>query len=68
MKHFLSIKDLAATEAMDLVLRAKEMKDADYRSDLLAGKTLAMIFEKASTRTRVLSRSASVIWAGIRFS
>jgi len=42
-----------ATEAMGLVLRAKEMKDADYRSDLLAGKTLAMIFEKASTRTRV---------------
>lgn len=42
-----------ATEAMDLVLRAKEMKDGDYRSDLLAGKTLAMIFEKASTRTRV---------------
>lgn len=42
-----------ATEAMDLVLRAKEMKDRDYRSDLLAGKTLAMIFEKASTRTRV---------------
>jgi len=53
MKHFLSIKDLLATEAMDLVLRAKEMKDSDYRSNLLAGKTLAMIFEKASTRTRV---------------
>jgi ornithine carbamoyltransferase len=53
MKHFLSIKDLLATEAMDLVLRAKEMKDTDFRSDLLAGKTLAMIFEKASTRTRV---------------
>jgi ornithine carbamoyltransferase len=53
MKHFLSIKDLLATEAMDLVLRAKEMKDTDYRSSLLAGKTLAMIFEKASTRTRV---------------
>lgn len=53
MKHFLSILDLKATEAMDLVVRAKEMKDADYRSTLLAGKTLAMIFEKASTRTRV---------------
>ena len=53
MKHFLSILDLKATEAMDLVLRAKEMKDSDYRSTLLAGKTLAMIFEKASTRTRV---------------
>lgn len=53
MKHFLSILDLKATEAMDLVQRAKEMKDTDYRSSLLAGKTLAMIFEKASTRTRV---------------
>jgi ornithine carbamoyltransferase len=53
MKHFLSILDLKATEAMDLVRRAKEMKDTDYRSTLLAGKTLAMIFEKASTRTRV---------------
>lgn len=53
MKHFLSILDLKATEAMNLVLRAKEMKDGDFRSDLLAGKTLAMIFEKASTRTRV---------------
>ena len=53
MKHFLSILDLTATEAMNLVLRAKEMKDGDFRSDLLAGKTLAMIFEKASTRTRV---------------
>jgi ornithine carbamoyltransferase len=53
MKHFLSILDLKATEARDLVLRAKEMKDSDFRSSLLAGKTLAMIFEKASTRTRV---------------
>lgn len=53
MKHFLSIKDLKATEAMELVLRAKEMKDGDFRSSLLAGKTLALIFEKASTRTRV---------------
>ena len=53
MKHFLSIMDLKATEALDLVRRAREMKDTDFRSDLLAGKTLAMIFEKASTRTRV---------------
>ena len=53
MKHFLSILDLKATEALDLVRRAREMKDTDFRSNLLAGKTLAMIFEKASTRTRV---------------
>lgn len=45
--------DLKATEAMDLVLRAKAMKDQDFRSTLLGGKTLALIFEKASTRTRV---------------
>ena len=53
MKHFLTILDLKATEAMDLVLRAKAMKDQDFRSTLLEGKVLAMIFEKASTRTRV---------------
>lgn len=53
MKHFLSIFDLKASEAMDLVIRAKAMKDTDFRSSLLAGKVLAMIFEKASTRTRV---------------
>lgn len=53
MKHFLSILDLKPTEAIDLVMRAKEMKVQDFRSDLLAGKVLAMIFEKASTRTRV---------------
>jgi ornithine carbamoyltransferase len=53
MKHFLSILDLKASEAMDLVLRAKDMKATDFRSNLLSGKTLALIFEKSSTRTRV---------------
>ena len=53
MKHFLSIADLKPTEAMDLVLRAKAMKEEDYRSTLLKDKVLALIFEKASTRTRV---------------
>ena len=36
-----------------MVARAKAMKDAGERSDLLAGQTLLMIFEKASTRTRL---------------
>lgn len=53
MKHFLSILDLKPEEALALVWRAREMKQEDYRSTLLAGKVLAMIFEKASTRTRV---------------
>jgi ornithine carbamoyltransferase len=33
--------------------RALEMKRTAHRSDLLAGKTIALVFEKASTRTRV---------------
>lgn len=53
MKHFLSILDLSPTEGLHLVLRAREMKGQDFRSQLLQGKILAMIFEKASTRTRV---------------
>ncbi|NJB67459.1 ornithine carbamoyltransferase [Desulfobaculum xiamenense] len=52
-KSFLSILDLDRNEAHALVRRAHEMKRTDYRSDLLAGKTVVMIFEKASTRTRV---------------
>ncbi|WP_462325522.1 ornithine carbamoyltransferase [Desulfoplanes sp.] len=52
MKHFLSIKDLKQSEAAALVRRAHAMKTSGFRSDLLDGKTLALIFEKASTRTR----------------
>ncbi len=52
-KHFLTILDIPRDEAHQVLKRAKEMKDNDVRTDLLAGKTLLMIFEKASTRTRV---------------
>ncbi len=52
MKHFLSIQDLKQSEAMALIHSAYDMKTQGFRSDLLAGKTLALIFEKASTRTR----------------
>ncbi len=53
-KHFLRIRDLGGREqAMNLLRRAKEMKENNTRSDLLAGKTLVMLFEKASTRTRL---------------
>ncbi|MDY0275666.1 MAG: ornithine carbamoyltransferase [Desulfomicrobium sp.] len=53
MKHFLSIASLKPTQAMDLVLRAKVMKQENHSSSLLKDKVLALIFEKASTRTRV---------------
>ncbi|BCS87679.1 ornithine carbamoyltransferase [Pseudodesulfovibrio sediminis] len=52
-KHFLTILDIPKDEAKQVLLRAKEMKDDNVRTDLLAGKTLLMIFDKASTRTRV---------------
>ncbi|NCC23910.1 MAG: ornithine carbamoyltransferase [Deltaproteobacteria bacterium] len=53
VKSFLTILDLTAEEAMGLVRRAGEMKRKRERSDLLRGKMVALIFEKASTRTRV---------------
>lgn len=52
-KHFLTVLDIPRDEAKQVLLRAKEMKDNNVRTNLLAGKTLLMIFEKASTRTRV---------------
>lgn len=52
-KHFMSILDLDKDSALAMVKRAKEMKDTNFRSDLLRGETIILIFEKASTRTRV---------------
>ena len=53
MKHFISIKDLSCEEALTLIKRAAEMKATRHTSSLLSGKSIVMIFEKASTRTRL---------------
>ncbi|WP_243360889.1 ornithine carbamoyltransferase [Fundidesulfovibrio terrae] len=53
LKRFLEIHDMTRAEAHAVVARAIEMKRIKFRSDLLEGRTLALIFEKASTRTRV---------------
>lgn len=53
IKHFTSILDLTPEQANNLVLRAKAMKTENYRGTLLSGKSLVLIFEKASTRTRL---------------
>lgn len=55
-RHLLSLTDLAPSEARALITRAIELKamlrrGVDYRP--LRHRTLAMIFEKSSTRTRV---------------
>ena len=52
-KHFMSFRDVGSPICRDILQRAKVMKDTDFRSTLLAGKVAILLFEKASTRTRV---------------
>ena len=53
-KDLISIHDLDREEIEEIFVLAKRMKEtpADFR-DSLAGKTLGMVFQKPSTRTRV---------------
>ena len=57
MKHFTAIADCTPQElnhVMDVAFRLKDQLKRTGRNDpILAGKTLAMIFEKPSLRTRV---------------
>jgi ornithine carbamoyltransferase len=50
---FLAIPDFSAPELLALFDLAERMRAGRYGKKPLAGKTLAMIFMKASTRTRV---------------
>ncbi len=55
-RHFLSLFDLTPAELQHLLRRASALKTLHRRGERYApfpGKILAMIFEKASTRTRV---------------
>src|SRR6266702_2261054 len=52
-RDFLAVTDLARDEVVRLFDLADRMKTRAYRETPLAGKTLAMIFAKSSTRTRV---------------
>ncbi len=56
MRHFLTLKDYTKKEILeivDLALAIKKEQKAKKPHPYLAGQTLAMIFEKSSTRTRV---------------
>lgn len=57
MKHLLKMLDLSGGEIIDILNLADqlkyELKHGIPHSHLLKGKTLGMIFQKASTRTRV---------------
>jgi ornithine carbamoyltransferase len=54
-KHFLDLRDFTGTQLRALLTEAARYKRtrATTRAKPLAGKTLAMIFEKPSTRTRL---------------
>ena len=52
-RDFLAITDFSRDEIQRLFDLAKKMKARAYRETPLSGKTLAMIFAKSSTRTRV---------------
>src|SRR5207237_4939013 len=52
-RDFLAVTDLSRDEVGRLFDLARRMKTGAYRETPLAGKSLAMIFAKSSTRTRV---------------
>ncbi len=56
MRHFLSLRDFTKEEILEIVkigLKIKDNLKAGIYNKELENKTLAMIFEKSSTRTRV---------------
>jgi ornithine carbamoyltransferase len=52
-RDFLAIPDYSREELLALFDLAERMRTGEYKDKPLAGKSLAMIFMKASTRTRV---------------
>lgn len=59
MRHFLSSDDVTPAEQQALIRRAIEMKrTAGSRKRILEGRSVGLIFEKPSTRTRVSFEAA----------
>lgn len=56
MKHLLKLQDLSKSEILDILNLADQLKFEHHNGvehHILKGKTLGMIFQKSSTRTRV---------------
>ncbi|HEY4737838.1 MAG TPA: ornithine carbamoyltransferase, partial [Xanthobacteraceae bacterium] len=54
IRHFLDLVDVSSRELRAMIAASRSMKERPAASSLtLVGRTLAMIFDKPSTRTRV---------------
>lgn len=54
VKHLISVKDFGKKEVGELIVECKKLKENQKKySDSLKNKTVLMLFEKPSTRTRV---------------
>jgi len=56
LKHFLTLQDFTPAQLHQLLIRGIELKAMQHAGEVyqpLKNKTLAMIFEKSSTRTRI---------------
>jgi ornithine carbamoyltransferase len=52
-RHFLTGAELSATELQALLARAQQLAETPLASRVLEGRSVALIFQKPSTRTRV---------------
>lgn len=56
VRHFLTLQDLTKAELQQIINRGIELRKMQHAGELyqpFVGRTLAMIFEKSSTRTRI---------------
>lgn len=53
LRHFLSLADFSREELLGFLDFARRLKTGEVKGTPLVGKSLAMIFKKSSTRTRV---------------
>jgi ornithine carbamoyltransferase len=70
LRHFLQFKDFSKEDLDYLFARTKIIKDRFkryVRHMPLMDRTLVMIFEKASTRTRLPLRRECTNWVALRF-
>ena len=68
MKHFISINDCSAQELNELLELSAKLKQDDKKGTIqrsLSGKALALVFEKASLRTRVSFEIAMTDLGGV---